>query len=334
MKKRSQRIRLGIFISISSLLLVSMIVFFAARQLFEKSDTYYIAYNDVSVSGLEVGSPVEYLGIRIGTISNISIDPQDINSIIVELAVEPGTPIKQDTRADIVTMGITGLKAIEIRGGSNEARFLSDGEHINAGASTTQEITGRANVIAQKTEKVINNLQVFTDPENLERFTSAADNINELAAQLNSTTHMLDSVISMNRTEIDETVKYARLIAGRLDTASQSFNEAISSVNDVIQGDTIQEILGHAHEISRQISETDLKTLIQDLAAMADQTRILLYKIDQELDVNSKDFSESVQLLRVTLSNLEETTSKINADPSILVRGMEDKNIPDKRLKK
>lgn len=334
MKRRSQRIRLGIFIFISSLLLVSMIVFFAAKQIFEKSDTYYITYYDVSVSGLEVGSPVDYLGIRIGSISNISIDPLDINSIIVELAVEPGTPIKQDTRADIVTMGITGLKAIEIRGGSNEARFLRNGEEIQAGASTTEEITGRANVIAEKTEKVINNLQLFTDPENLERFTAAADNINVLAAQLNETTSMLDSMISMNRTEIDETLRTARIIAGRLDTASHTFNLAIASINEVIQGDTIQEILGHAHEISRQISETDLKTLIQGLADMTEQTRVLLYKIDQELDMNSRDFNESVELLRVTLSNLEETSNKINSDPSILVRGMGDKNIPDRRLKK
>ena len=334
MKKRSQRIRLGIFIFITSLLLVSMVVFFAARQMFEKSDTYYISYYGVSVSGLEVGSPVEYLGIRIGTISSIHIDPKDINSIIVELAVEPGTPIKNDTRADIVTMGITGLKAIEIRGGSNEARLLRNGEYIKAGASTTEEITGKANIIAEKTEKVINNLQVFTDPENLGKFTAAADNINLLAEQLNATTRMLDSLILTNRTEIDETVKTARMIAGRLDTASRSFNEAIASVNEVIQGDTIQEILGHAHEISRQISETDLKTLIQGLAEMTDQTRLLLYKIDQELDLNSRDFSESVQLLRVTLSNLEETSNKLNSNPSILVRGMEDKDIPDRRLKR
>ena len=333
MKRRSQRIRLGVFIFFTSLLLLSLIVFFAARQMFEKSDTYYISYNDVSVSGLEVGSPVEYLGIRIGSISDITIDPQDINSIVVKLAVEPRTPIKQDTRADIVSMGITGLKAIEIRGGSNEAGFLRIGEHIQAGSATTQEITGRANVIAEKTEKVINNLQIFTEPENMERFTAAADNINLLAAQLNETTRMLDSVISMNRTDINETVRSARIIAGRLDTASRTFNEALASVNQVIQGDTIQEILGHAHEISRQISETDLKILIQGLAEMIDQSSLLLYKIDQELDLNSRDFNESMHLLRVTLSNLEETSNKINSDPSILLRGVKDKDIPDRRLK-
>lgn len=187
MTRNNQKIRLGIFIFISTAILFSLVVFFAANQLFEKTDTYYIAYHDVLVSGLEVGSPVEYMGIRIGVISDISKDPEDINSIFVELSVEPGTPIKSDTRANIVTMGITGLKAIEIRGGSNQARFLDSGDYINAGASTASEITGKANIIAEKAEKVFNNPQLFTYPENLGKFTGAANNINMLADQLNST---------------------------------------------------------------------------------------------------------------------------------------------------
>jgi phospholipid/cholesterol/gamma-HCH transport system substrate-binding protein len=333
MKRKAQRIRLGIFVLISFVLLGCLIVFFAASKWFEKTDNYYVAYQDVSVSGLEVGSPVEYLGIRIGTISNISIDPQDINSIIVELAVDPGTPIKDDAQANIMTMGITGLKAIEIRGGSNLAELLGSGDYINAGSSTAEEITGRANVIAEKAEKVLNNLQIFTEPEKLSAFTNAAENINLLAGQLNSTIQLIDSLIEENRYEFTETVKTSHRIAGSLDSTSRTLNEAMRYVNDVITGDTIRGILGNAQMISQQISESNLKELIQNLADMSEQTRVLLYKIDQELDVNSQEFNESVQLLRATLSNLEQTSIKINSDPSVLVRGMGDKNIPDRRLK-
>ena len=334
MNRKSQNIRLGIFLFLSSLILIFLVVFFAARQWFEKTDTYFITYHDVSVGGLEVGSPVKYLGINIGIISNISIDPKDINSIIVELSVDTGTPIKQDTQADIVTLGITGLKAIEIRGGTNQAEFLKSGDYINAGSSTAEEITGKANIIAEKAEKVINNLQIFTASENLSKFTAAADNINMLAQQFNSTTQLLDSMIQENRFSVGETVETARRIAHSLDTTSQSFNQAMASINAVVQGDTIEMILGNAYDISKSLSESELKLLIQNLADMTEQTRVLLYKIDQELDLNSQEFNTSIQLLRSTLSNLEETSNKINSDPSILVRGLEDKNIPDRRLKK
>ena len=334
MRTRTQKVRLGIFIFISSTLLLVLLLFFAANKLFEKSDTYFVAYHDVSVSGLEVGSPVNYLGIKIGTISNIFIDPQDINSIIVELALQPGTPIKEDAYADIVSRGITGLKTIEIRGGSNEAEFLRRGEFINAGSSATEEITGKASIIAEKTERVINNLQLFTDPDNLSKFSDAAENINLLAGQLNTTIGLIDTLIKENRSEVREAVVTANLVAGRLDSSTMTLNKAIYSINEIIQSDTIQQIVGNAHEISQHLNETDLKLLITNLADITGQTRQLLYKVDRELDMNSQELTESVRLLRITLSNLEETSNKINSDPSILLRGFGDKNIPDRRLKK
>jgi len=334
MKTRTQKVRLGVFVFISSAILIVLILFFAANKLFEKSDPYYIAYHDVSVSGLEVGSPVNYLGIKIGTISNIFVDPQDINSIIVELALQPGTPVKNDAYADIITLGITGLKSIEIRGGSNEANFLKRGEFLQAGSSASQEITGKASVIAEKAEKVINNLHVFTEPENMKKFSDAAENINILAAQLNTTIQMVDSLIEENRAEVTEAIYTANIVAGRLDTSAITLNRTINSINSIIQSDTLKQIVGNAHNLSQHLRETDLKQFISDLAEVTKQAKQILYKIDQELDMNSQELTESVRLLRITLSNLEETSNKINTDPSILLRGSGDKNMPDKRLKK
>lgn len=334
MKIQTQRIRLGVFIFISSLILVVLVLFFAANKLFEKTDTYFVAYHDVSVSGLEVGSPVKYLGIKIGSISNIFIDPQDINSVIVELALQPGTPVKEDAYADIVTLGITGLKTIEIRGGSNEAEFLERGGFIEPGSSAAEEITGKANIIAEKTERVINNLQIFTRPENLDKFTAAADNINHLSGQLDNTVQLLDTLIRENRSEVRQAVMAASVVAGRLDTTTMSLNEAIYSINNIVQSDTINQILGNAHDVSQHLKDTDLKLFIDNLAEISKQTGQLLYRIDQELDMNSRELTESMRILRITLSNLEETTNKINADPSVLIRGFGDKNVPDKRLEK
>lgn len=334
MKTRTQKVRLGVFIFISGALLIFLILYFAANKLFEKSDVYYVSYHDVSVSGLEVGSPVNYLGIKIGTISNIFIDPQDINSIIVELSLQPGTPIKKDAYADIISLGITGLRSIEIRGGSNEADFLKRGEFLEPGSSASQEITGKASVIAEKAEKVINNLQVFTEPENMNKFSDAAENINTLAAQLNTTIQLIETLIQENKDGVREAILTANQVANRLDTSAIYLGEAISSINNIVQSDTVQQIVGYAHDLSEHLKETDMKLFISDLAEITKQTRQLLYRMDEELDANSQELIESVRLLRITLSNLEETSNRINSDPSILLRGLDDKNIPDRRLKK
>lgn len=333
MKIKTQTVRLGIFIFISIVLLVLLIFFFAANKLFEKTDNYFVSYRGLSVGGLEVGSPVNYLGIEIGSISNIFIDPEDVNVIIVELALKPGTPIKKDSYADIISMGITGLKAIEIRGGSNQAEFLSTGEYIKAGSSVTEEITGRASIIAEKAEKVINNLQLFTNPENLNKFSDAAENINLLAEQLNRTVNLIDTLIKENRTTLTETVNSAKLALNNFGESSQTFKEALNRLNRIIQSDTIQEIVENAHDISKQLKDTDLKLFLENLAEVADKTKKLLYKLDQNIENNSQELTESIRLLRITLSNLEDISYKINTDPPILMRGSKEKNIPDKRLK-
>ncbi len=330
---KTQTVRLGIFIFISFVLLFSLIFFFAANKLFEKSDNYFVSYRGLSVGGLEVGSPVNYLGIAIGSISNIFIDPNDVNVIIVELALKPGTPIKKDAYADLISMGITGLKAIEIRGGSNQAEFLNTGEYIKAGSSVTEEITGKASIIAEKTEKVINNLQLFTNPENINKFSDAAQNINLLAGQLNKTVNLIDTLIKENRAALNETVLSAKLTLSNFSESSQAFKEATYTINRIIKSDTIQRILDNAHDISQHLKDTDLKLFIENLAAVTDQTRKLLYNLNENLDNNSQELAESIRLLRISLSNFEEVSYRINTDPSILIRGSKESNIPDKRLK-
>jgi len=92
MHTRSQKIRLGIFLIVSITIFILLIALFTSRELFRKEDIYYIAYNNVSVSGLEVGSPVKYLGIRVGVIDDLWIDPDNVSQVMVQVARIPEHP--------------------------------------------------------------------------------------------------------------------------------------------------------------------------------------------------------------------------------------------------
>lgn len=313
-------------------LLLSLIGFFTARQLLEKRDTYYVSYSGVSVSGLEVGSPVKYLGITVGAISDIKIDPEDVNSIIVELSLEPGTPVKEDAKADIVAVGITGLKTIEIRGGSNEADFLDENEFIQAGSSITEEITGKAEIIAEKVEKVLNNLQVFTEPDNLNKITTSADRISSLANDASLTIAKIDTLVDENKEAVYQTVVIAHEISERLNESSQTLMSSIDEFNDIIKSDTIDQIVVNVRDISQKIRETDLEALIGSVADVADQTQKLILRVERDIRQSSEDLTESQRLIRLTLENLNEASRKISSDPSVLIRGVRKKDIPDEQL--
>ncbi len=332
MKGRAQRVRLGIFIVISSLLLLIIIGFFTARNMFEPKDDYYVAYTDVSVSGLEVGSPVRYLGINVGSISDIRIDPKDVNTIIVRISLIRDTPIKVDAVADIVSLGITGLKTIEISGGTQEAEFLETENFIMPGTSMVADISGKAEVIAFKVEEVLNNLQVFTRPDNLDKFTEAAERLSLLADNTSSTITSFDNMVSENRQDIREAVISVNHIGNRLDLTSEDFQSAMSRFNEIMQGEDINEVLGNLREISLSLREANMKELIESLALATMQTQKLLLKLDEDFDASSQHLNENLVLLQYTLENLNEASRKINTDPSILIRGQSLRGTPDRHL--
>ena len=103
----AQRIRLGIFLAVAATLLVITLGVVAGSKLLERRDQYSIRYRDISVGGLETGADVKYSGIRVGRVDDIRIDPADVTAVIVDISVREGTPIKEDSEASIVTMGIT-----------------------------------------------------------------------------------------------------------------------------------------------------------------------------------------------------------------------------------
>ncbi len=84
MDENRQNIRLGIFVAGGLLLLLAALFFLGLSSLFEKKVVVNTAF-DESVQGLSVGSTVKYRGVPVGTVSGISIDPENR---IIEVEME------------------------------------------------------------------------------------------------------------------------------------------------------------------------------------------------------------------------------------------------------
>ncbi len=333
MKNRAQKIRLGIFTFISLALLVILIGLFSVPRLFEKKDHYYIAFSDISVSGLQVGSPVKYLGIDVGSVTDIKIDPSDINTVIVRIGLQSGTPVKEDAVANIHTLGVTGLRSIEIRGGSQDADDLNPGQYIDAGTTLTAEITGRAEDILFKLDEILVNLGEVTQPDNLRTFTEATENISLLAGTASSSITAIDEIVSENRSDIRETVLSLNQIGKNLNKSSEEIVHVIGNINKIIEDEKTGELLEALTEISKALSDAGISELAKDLSGAGIQTRHLLNRLDEDIDTGSEKLSNNMLILQHTLENLNEASRMINADPSVLIRGRSTRNAPDRELK-
>jgi phospholipid/cholesterol/gamma-HCH transport system substrate-binding protein len=120
--------KLGLFVVVGVLLGIAAVVYLGARSL-RKEGVTYTSYVDEAVTGLEIGSPVRFRGVTIGSVSAIGFasDGRHVE-LTYELAVETlsalglamghgaATQISTppDLRVQVDSQGITGVKYLLI----------------------------------------------------------------------------------------------------------------------------------------------------------------------------------------------------------------------------
>lgn len=166
---RTQKIRLGLFGIAAALALAVVLAVFAGLRFWERHDTYVIYFDD-SVMGLERGAEVMFAGVRIGRVEDIELVPDDLRRVKVTIAVKRNLPIRTDTTATLQFAGITGLKLIDLRGGSPDAPRLPPGSELPAAPALLDRIEQTAERLSEQSEelmegagKVMTNLEQTSD---------------------------------------------------------------------------------------------------------------------------------------------------------------------------
>jgi phospholipid/cholesterol/gamma-HCH transport system substrate-binding protein len=84
----------------------------------------YEIYFEGSVSGLNRGSTVRYLGVEVGRVAAIRIDRRAANRVQVIADIDSGTPISETTLASLSLQGVTGLLYIDLLADADQKRKM------------------------------------------------------------------------------------------------------------------------------------------------------------------------------------------------------------------
>jgi len=74
----------------------------------------YEVYFEGSVSGLERGAQVRYLGVDIGRVYSMRIDPRDSSRVQVLVDLDSSAPVSDKTIAELSLQGVTGLLYMDL----------------------------------------------------------------------------------------------------------------------------------------------------------------------------------------------------------------------------
>ncbi|KPJ97805.1 MAG: outer membrane lipid asymmetry maintenance protein MlaD [Nitrospira bacterium SG8_35_4] len=90
------------------------------------TEHYTIKAKFSNVSGLKEGAVVEIAGVTVGKVAKIQLNDYEA---LVEMLINPGVKLQEDTIASIRTQGIIGDKYVKLKiGGADE--FIKDGDEI------------------------------------------------------------------------------------------------------------------------------------------------------------------------------------------------------------
>ena len=216
---RAQNIRVGLFAAATLVLLGVVLVVFGGLRLWDDVDRYHVVF-DTSVVGLGPGAQVYLNGIKVGTVDELAIVPEDIRKVSVRIKVKHGTPVHTDTRAVLQYAGITGLKTVDLRGGTSQSSALPPGAQIAAGAGMLDKLEAQAQTIADESTALLKRANQLT--ENLVAVTEGLGSLTvpakTAATNLAEMTGSLKAMVDDNRVALRQSIVAIRQTA---DGASQ-----------------------------------------------------------------------------------------------------------------
>ena len=216
--------KIGIFILIFTLMLLA-VIFWLGKYGFEKKkfDEYSIYFKE-SVSGLSVGSAIKYKGFEVGNVNEIKINPNNSEEIELNILIQKGTPIKEDNYAILGNLGITGLKYIELKGGTNDSALLKENESgikiIQSKTSDLVSLFDSTQDITQEFMLVLNQIKKVLDDKNIDKFSKILSKSENSASNI----EQLSEYLVKNEKKID-------LLLKDISTLVKTSNESFVSVN-------------------------------------------------------------------------------------------------------
>lgn len=301
METRAHHVLIGLFTVLTIAAALLFTLWLGKSSLDQEFSLYEVVFNE-SVTGLSIGSPVQYSGIKVGEVNQLRLDPQDPRKVRARIRVDGRTPLKQNTHARLAITGVTGNAVIQLYGGTPSSPLLTtDNAHpteLKADPSPLAKLLANGeDMVGNINQILIRANQLFSE-QNIQHASNTLAHFDELAQALsNERGTLTQSIHSLN-----EAAKQANLTLQNSAKLAATSNQLIDEEGRRILQRTEQTIA--AFERSSQRIELLLKdnqgALSSSLQGMA-------------------EIGPAINELRTTLATLRQSGRKLADNPGALL---------------
>ena len=199
-----------------------------------KETSPYLVVFEGSVSGLRVGGPVLFNGIRVGEVTEMRLTekPSEVAAVI---SIAPSTPVRSDTVVTLEYAGLTGIASVSLRGAAASSPAVappkSGGLPTLRAASTAGDMGTAVRETLAKADAII--------VDNQETLRNAIKNLEVFTAALARNSDKLDKLIDNSSTAMGTFAELAvslkkdtSTLAENLDKRTAEITEGVTKLTD------------------------------------------------------------------------------------------------------
>ncbi len=275
---------------IGLLAIVTLVIIFLGYRflkgagVFNSQNTFYIVYENVA--GLGTGDLVTINGFRVGTVTSIVLNPDNVRSLIVGIGVDEDLPIPKTAGALIKSDGLLGGKFISLEfdvacAGSNCAEtgdYLQPSE-MSAIASLLgdpKELTPYFDALRSNVGPLIDSVTSRTDTNTIGR---TMRNLEVTTQNLTLLTAKIDRLLGASSADLSRSLRSMAGITANLERNNAKIGSILTSVDSTTRklstvdlGNTLKEVELSLQELRSTLDKSN--GAVQNLANVTE-------KIDQ-----------------------------------------------------
>ena len=298
MDREANYVAVGAFVLLALLVAAGFVLWYSNAGDAAKQNRYEI-YFEGSVSGLPEGSSVRYLGVVVGRVAHIGIDPRDPRRVRVVTDVDDDAPIGSDTVARLTLQGVTGLLFVDLRPRSQGALPAAVVASLKYPVIPSEQ---------SQFDVLVSNL-----PDVVAKAGEALERINALLSDSNIDS-VSDSLANAKRAsaELPAAVAEARAMFGDLQSAANEMETTMQALG-ALGGEDIKAAATRLREVADTIAVTAarLDKLVADNEG----------NVDRFADQGLAEFEQLLREARAAMRGVDALTRSLEQDPSRVIYG-------------
>ncbi len=257
-----------------------------------------------SVSGLVKGAAVRFNGLSVGEVISINIIPNDPGRVRARIEIDPDTPLRSDTVAQLEYQGLTGVASVALTGGAASSPPLTPSKNeavprIEAKRSDYQDILETVQRLSGKIDNVIGHFDgVLVESQG--SLVRSLKNLEEITADI-------------RQARLGETLNGIRSFSDMLGRNAQKFENIVAGTERILgAGDDgrMKGMLAEFDEMAKSI-----RVLANNLDKRATQLAAGLNRFTgpglRDLEALTAESRKAVSDLSRTLRSLEENPQRL-----------------------